>query len=80
MLLTQRCPFLTKPVAHAFEIPALRKEREERGTHILGDASKIKKPRPPAPAKRSRDSLRSGIRGAVGFGAVVVAAVFIFMH
>jgi hypothetical protein len=33
-----------KPLAQAFPNPALRKEREGRGTHLVGDASEIESP------------------------------------
>jgi len=36
------------PLVQAFPFPALRKEREERGTHFIADASENQKPGPPA--------------------------------
>jgi hypothetical protein len=35
-------PVLREALAHAFVVPALRKVREERGTHLVAGASKIK--------------------------------------
>jgi hypothetical protein len=42
VLPTQLLSACTKPVAYAFAVPALRKEREGRGTHCVADASEIK--------------------------------------
>jgi hypothetical protein len=35
------------PESYAFATPALRQEREERGTHGVGDARKVKAGPPP---------------------------------
>jgi len=55
------------PLAQAFPIPALRKEREERGTHCAADASKIKSlGHPPLTGLGARfgmTSLKEKIRG-----------------
>jgi hypothetical protein len=39
---TQLLSVLHKPVAYAVVVPALRQEREGRGTHCVGNASEIK--------------------------------------
>jgi hypothetical protein len=37
-----------QPACASIPVPALRKEREERGTHFIADASENQKPGPPA--------------------------------
>src|SRR5579863_9929741 len=44
-------PTWINKLAAAFPTPALRKEREGRGTHCFGHASEINKPGPPAQSR-----------------------------
>jgi hypothetical protein len=50
---TTSCPFRTNRVAYAFEVPALRRLREGRGTHLYWSCRQDQKPGPPGPANCS---------------------------